>query len=348
MTVQRIDLRSDTVTTPTEEMRRAMAAAEVGDDVYGEDPTVLRLEEAAAERMGKEAALFVPSGTMGNLVAVLTHTTRGDEILLEAESHIYDYEVGGLSAVAGAVPRLIEGRRGKFGPDDVRAAVRAPNIHFPRPSLLCIENTHNRAGGTVWTPEEVRAVARAAQDLGLRVHMDGARIFNAAVALGCSAAELAAPVDSVMFCISKGLGAPVGSLLCGSREFILAARKNRKMVGGGMRQAGVIAAAGLVALDTMVERLAEDHENARRLAEGLSSIPGFRVEPEAVQTNMVMADVTGTGRDAPTVVAMLADEGVLANAMDSRVVRFVTHKDVSAADIDAALAAIGRAVATLR
>ncbi|MBX5477015.1 MAG: low-specificity L-threonine aldolase [Clostridia bacterium] len=344
----RIDLRSDTVTTPTEEMRRAMAAAEVGDDVYGEDPTVNRLEEVAAERMGKEAALFVPSGTMANLVAVLSHTRRGDEVILEADSHVYYYEVGGLSAVAGAVPRLIQGRRGKFGPEDVRAAVRAPNIHFPRPSLLCVENTHNRAGGTVWTPEEVRAVAEAAHNLGLRVHMDGARVFNAAVALGRPVKEIVAPVDSVMFCLSKGLGAPVGSVLCGSSEFIAAARKYRKMLGGGMRQAGVIAAAGLVALETMVERLAEDHANARRLAEGLAGIPGFRVDLETVQTNMVMADVSATGLDAPAVVERLAAEGVLTNAMDRHVVRFVTHKDVSAADIDAALAIIARAVAALR
>lgn len=274
-----VDLRSDTVTKPSPEMRRAMAEAEVGDDVYGEDPTVRELEETGAALVGQEAGLFVPSGTMGNQVAVLTHTRRGDEVFLEAESHIYYYEVGDIAALAGAQPRPIPGSRGRFTAADLRAAVREPNIHYPNPRLVCLENTHNRAGGAVWRPEEVDAVVEAAHELGLAIHLDGARLFNAAVALGLPAARLARGVDSVMFCLSKGLGAPVGSLLCGPAEWIERARKERKRLGGGMRQAGILAAAGLWALRHNVERLAEDHANARWLAEQLAQIRGLRVDP---------------------------------------------------------------------
>ncbi|MCL6581711.1 MAG: low specificity L-threonine aldolase [Firmicutes bacterium] len=339
----RIDLRSDTVTTPTPEMRRAMAAAEVGDDVYGEDPTVRRLEEKAAELLGKEAGLYVPSGTMGNLVAVMTHTSRGSEIILEAESHIYYYEVGGLAVVAQTLPRLIAGRRGCFGPEDLAAALRTPNIHFPTPALVCLENTHNRAGGAVWPPGLFDAVARAAHAAGLAVHLDGARIFNAAVRLGRPAAELVREADSVMFCLSKGLAAPVGSVLVGTRDFIARARKNRKIVGGGLRQAGVLAAAGLVALETMIDRLAEDHANARRLAEGLVGIPGLGVDLDGVETNMVMCSVEGLGVAAPDFARRLASKGVLVNAVDPRRLRFVTHKDVGRADIDRALVLVAEA-----
>jgi len=339
----RIDLRSDTVTTPTPEMRRAMASAEVGDDVYGEDPTVRRLEEKAAELLGKEAGLYVPSGTMGNLVAVMTHTSRGSEVILEAESHIYYYEVGGLAVVAQTLPRLIPGRRGCFGPEDLAAALRTPNIHFPTPTLVCLENTHNRAGGAVWSPDLFDAVARAAHAAGLAVHLDGARIFNAAVRLGRPAAELVQEADSVMFCLSKGLAAPVGSVLVGTRDFIARARKNRKIVGGGLRQAGVLAAAGLVALETMVDRLAEDHANARRLAEGLAGIPGLGVDLDGVETNMVMCSVEGLGVAAPDFARCLASKGVLVNAVDVRRLRFVTHKDVDAADIDRALTLVAEA-----
>ena len=336
----RIDLRSDTVTTPTPEMRKAMAAAEVGDDVYGEDPTVRKLEEKGATLLGKEDGLYVPSGTMGNLVAIMTHTARGNEIILEAESHIYYYEVGGLAVVAQVLPRLIAGRRGAFGPETLRATLRAPNIHFPIPALLCLENTHNRAGGAVWPPAEFEATAQAAHKAGLAVHLDGARIFNAAVFLSCTASELAREVDSVMFCLSKGLSAPVGSVLVGRKDFIARARKNRKVLGGGLRQAGVIAAAGLVALETMVDRLAEDHANAQTLATGLANTAGLRVDLEGVQTNMVMCFVDGLGVPAPEFARRLGEKGVLTNAVDAKKVRFVTHKDVSGADIGQALSVI--------
>ena len=257
-----IDLRSDTVTKPTSAMRQAMATAEVGDDVYEEDPTVRRLEALGAEMIGKEAALFVPSGTMGNQIAAMTHLNRGDEVILEAESHIFYYEVGGLALLSGAQARPLPGRRGFMEPEQITHAIREENIHFPRTGLLCLENTHNRAGGAVLTPEQTKAMAEAGRQKGIPVHLDGARIFNAAIALGIDVRELTAPVDSVMFCLSKGLGAPVGSILAGSKCFITHARKNRKVLGGGLRQSGVLAAAGLIALEQMVERLAEDHDHA--------------------------------------------------------------------------------------
>jgi threonine aldolase len=343
-----IDLRSDTVTTPTPEMRKAMAAAEVGDDVYGEDPTVRRLEERGASLLGKDDGLFVPSGTMGNLVAVMTHCARGDEVILEAESHIYYYEVAGLAALAQVLPRLIPGRRGTFGPDVLRSTLRPQNLHFPATSLVGLENTHNRAGGAVWPPAEFEATAAVAHEAGLSVHLDGARIFNAAAFLGRPAAELARGADSVMFCLSKGLSAPVGSLLVGARDFISRARKNRKMVGGGMRQAGVIAAAGLVALRTMVERLTDDHRNARALAEGLADIAGLVVDLDGVQTNMVMAGVGGLGLTAPQLTARLAARGVLVNAVDAVRVRFVTHRNVDRAGIGEALSVIAAVAAEAR
>ena len=262
-----IDLRSDTVTLPTPAMRQAMADAEVGDDVFGEDPTVNRLEERAAELLGKEAALFTASGTMSNLLAVLTHTQRGDEVLLGSEAHIFWSEVGGAATLVGVQPRTLPNRPdGTLDPTLVEAAIRRPDVHHPQTGLLCLENTHNRCGGGVMTVEETATLSEVAHDRGIPVHLDGARLFNAAVALERPAKDLTAPVDSVCFCLSKGLGAPVGSLLGGSREFVDRARKYRKMVGGGMRQAGVIAAAGLVALTTMIDRMAEDHANARRLA----------------------------------------------------------------------------------
>lgn len=332
-----IDLRSDTVTTPTDEMRRAMATADVGDDVYGEDPTVIRLEEKAAELLGKEAGLYVPSGTMGNLVAVMTHTSRGSEVLLEAESHTYYYEVGGMAVVAQVLPRTIVGERGCLTPEAVEGVLRTPNIHFPVPALLCLENTHNRAGGSVWPLDRFNAVAGVAHRAGLGVHLDGARIFNASVASGRPAAELVREADSVMFCLSKGLAAPVGSVLVGRADWIARARKNRKIVGGGMRQAGVIAAAGLVALNRMIDRLAEDHENARVLAHGLAEIAGLGVDLASVETNMVMCRVDGSGTSAPEFSRALAARGVLVNAVDPGRLRFVTHKDVGREDIDKAL-----------
>src|SRR3990170_1113533 len=286
-----IDLRSDTVTQPTEEMRAAMAAAPVGDDVFSEDPTVNALEALAAEMVGKEAAVFVPSGTMGNLIAVMAHTQKGDAIILEGESHTYRFEVGGVAAVAGVLPLPVAGVRGYVPPGTVREAVRGPNIHIAPPRLLCLENTHNRSGGTPFGPQEMDAVTGVARELGLAVHLDGARIFNAAVACGVPAPALTRGVDSVMFCVSKALSAPVGSLVCGSGEFVARARRFRKMVGGGMRQAGVIAAAGIVALRTMVQRLGDDHAAARRLGGGVAGRPGLRGGPGQGRANMGVGEL---------------------------------------------------------
>ncbi|MCL6450831.1 MAG: low-specificity L-threonine aldolase [Acetobacteraceae bacterium] len=328
-----IDLRSDTVTVPTPEMRRAMADAEVGDDVYGEDPTVNRLEELAASILGKEAGLLVVSGTMGNQVAVMTHCRRGDEILVEADAHIFYYEAGALAVLAGVQPRTVPGRAGVLEAEDVEAALRPPNLHFPPTSLLCLENTHNRAGGRVVPLEKLEAAAAVARRRGLRVHLDGARIFNAAVALGVPARRLAEAADSVMFCLSKGLSAPVGSLLVGSRDWIAEARRNRKIVGGGMRQAGVIAAAGIVALTRMVDRLAEDHENARILARNLAGIEGLGVDLASVETNMVMVDLIPPAPSGPEMVQRLGALGVKINAIGPRRLRAVTHKDVSRQDV---------------
>ena len=336
-----IDLRSDTVTEPTEEMREAMARARVGDDVLGEDPTVKDLEALAAEMLGKERGLFVPSGTMANLVAVMTHTQRGDEVLVEAEAHTYYYEVGSISAVAGVIPRPIPGRFGYIAPEQVRDAVRPPNVHFPIPRLLCLENTHNRAGGMPFSPEDMDAVCVAARELGLAVHVDGARIFNAAVALGVPASQLVRSADSVMFCVSKGLSAPVGSVLLGRAAFIERARRFRKMVGGGMRQAGVIAAAGIVALRTMVTRLATDHANARRLAEGMTRMPTLAVDLSRVRTNMVLVTVSGP-MTAAGVTERLKQEGILALSTGPSTIRMVTHRHITANDVDIALEAIRR------
>jgi threonine aldolase len=333
-----IDLRSDTVTVPTPAMRAAMAAAEVGDDVYGEDPTVRRLEELAAERVGMEAALFVPSGTMGNQLAVLSHCARGEELYAEETAHIYLNECGGPAVLAGVSVRPLSGQRGRFTPETLRAAVRPADVHYPPPRLVCLENTHNRAGGTVWPLAAIAAVAAEARHLGLAVHMDGARLFNAAVALGVPAARICAPLDSVMFCVSKGLAAPVGSLLCGRADFVARARRYRKLLGGGMRQAGVLAAAGIVALEQMVDRLAEDHANARRLAEGLAAVPGLRVDPGAVETNMVMVDLVAPAPAPAEVAAALRSRGVICGG-EGRRWRLVTHKDVDRAGVEQAIAA---------
>lgn len=328
-----IDLRSDTVTLPTEEMRRAMAEAEVGDDVYGEDPTIQRLERLAAEIMGKEAALFVPSGTMGNQVSVMTHTQRGDEVIMEAESHVYYYEVGAMAVLSGVQARPVPGRRGVMDPDDVRKAIRERNnIHFPRTSLVVLENTHNRGGGKVLPLENVKAISDIAHSNGLSVHMDGARIFNAQVATGIPVSEYAKYADSVMFCLSKGLCAPVGSMVVGSKDFINKARKNRKMLGGGMRQAGVLAAAGIIALTKMVDRLQEDHDNAKLLAQKLQQL-GYGVDPEEVETNMVVVNVTPTGKDVHTMEMELRSRGVLANANSPKTLRLVTHYGITRDDV---------------
>lgn len=332
-----IDLRSDTVTKPTAAMRAAMAAAEVGDDVYGEDPTVNRLEALAALKMGKEAALFVPSGSMGNSIALMTHCERGQEAICDSEAHILHYEMGAAAVVAGVQLHTLDKLHTVEGVAKLSGHIREEKSYLLRTRLICLENTLNRGGGSVMAAEQMAAVSRIGRERGLAVHLDGARIFNAALALQCDVQELAGHADSVMFCLSKGLGAPVGSLLTGSRKFIESARRNRKLLGGGMRQAGVLAAAGLVALaDTT--HLADDHRKAKLLAAGLGRLPGLSVDPAGVLTNMVLADVSRTFAAALDFTAKIAKAGVLAGAISPSMVRFVTHRDVSVEDIGEALA----------
>jgi len=338
-----IDLRSDTVTLPTVGMRQAMAMAEVGDDVYGEDPTVRRLEERAAELVGTEAALFVPSGTMGNQIAIACHTQPGQEVIVEADSHIYNVELATMARFSGVQPRVLVGEGGIFTGRDVLSAIR-PDIYYLAPTgLVCLENTHNGAGGRIWPLAGAREVLDLAHGRGIPVHLDGARIFNAAVATGIPARELAAGFDSVMFCLSKGLGCPVGSLLCGRREFIAAARRARKALGGGMRQAGILAAAGLYALDHHLDRLAEDHVHARLLAAGLSEIGGLSVSPP--ETNIVIFEIE-RGPDAAALCRGLATRGVLASPAGAgtspRRVRMVTHLGISCPDIERTLDLVAR------
>ena len=331
-----VDLRSDTLTLPTQAMRDAMARAEVGDDVWEEDPTVRRLEELAARRTGKEAALFVASGTQGNLVSVLVQTRHSQEIILDADSHIFNYE-GASSATFGGVQTLaLKTERGFLTPEQVREHIRPSNIHIPVTGLVCLENTHNRHGGTCCAPEEIEAVAAVAHAAGVPVHLDGARIFNAAVALGRPVGDFTRHVDSVTFCLSKGLAAPVGSLVCGSRDLILRARRVRKMLGGGMRQVGVLAAAGLVALESMVDRLAEDHANARRLAEGVARLPRVRLDLGKVQTNIVIFHLDRPG-GAPELVTGSVARKIKIHQIGPTSIRCVTHKDVDADDIGRAL-----------
>ncbi len=340
-----IDLRSDTVTLPSDAMRRAIAEAPVGDDVFGEDPSVLRLEAMAAERTGKEAAVFVASGTMSNLVAIMSHCDRGDEAIAGSEAHILHYEVAGAAAVAGVQLRAATNdARGRFDIDEVAALVRGQNVHFPRTALLCLENTQNRCGGAVIPVEHVEDLAALAHAHGVRVHIDGARIFNAAVAAGMPVADLAASADSIGFCLSKGLGAPVGSVLCGPAAFIARARKMRKMLGGGMRQAGIIAAAGVYALDHMVDRLADDHDNAQALARGLAELPMIDLDPASVETNIVIFRVRGDWLDF---ARGLKESGVLASVYGERTLRMVTHYGIGRADVDEALARVRHAAAAL-
>ncbi len=331
-----IDLRSDTITKPTEEMRRAMYEAELGDDVYGEDPTVNRLQELAAEKMGKEAALFVPSGTMGNQVAVLTHTNPGSEMIIEADAHIYYYEAAATSVFAGVQPRPLAGNRGVLSAELIEWAIREDDIHLPPTSLICLENTHNRAGGVVFPLEEMKKIHQVAVRHNLPVHLDGARIFNASLASGVSVKEYTECVNSVQFCFSKGLSAPVGSILAGPNDFIEEARRWRKRLGGGMRQAGVIAAAAIVALETMVDRLADDHANAKLLAEGLASVKGLDFDPADVETNIVIVK--------PTTISVhqlgneLEKKGVLSVVMEPDRIRLTTNRQVSRVDIEKTVA----------
>jgi threonine aldolase len=339
--VKIVDLRSDTVTLPTPAMREAIYRAEVGDDVFGEDPTVNRLEEMAARHLGKEAALYVVSGTMGNLVALLTHCGRGDEFIVGHIAHTFLYEAGGSAALGGIHPRTVPNQPdGTLDLADVEAAIRPENVHFPRSRLICLENTHNRCGGAVLTPEYTKAVCQLAHRHGLAVHLDGARVFNAAMALGVDVKELVKDVDSVQFCLSKGLSAPVGSVVCGDEEFIYEARRSRKIVGGGMRQAGFIAAAGIVALEQMVDRMAEDHDNARRLAEGLAGIPGLAIDVDRVKTNIVIFDLVSERLTPAELVARLGEGGVKLLAIEGRRLRAVTHYGIEAKDIELALAVI--------
>jgi threonine aldolase len=340
-----IDLRSDTVTRPTPAMRQAMFEAEVGDDVYGEDPTVNRLERRAAEIAGKEAALFVPTGTMGNTIAVKLHTEHGQEVIADARAHVLDYELSMVAWFSGCVIRAIHTADGILGWDEVKRHIRPVNPYSAPTGLVELENTHNMHGGTVYPLHTVREICEGAHELGVPVHMDGARIFNAAAALGTSVAEIAAPADTVMFCLSKALGAPAGSMLAGRAELIAKGRLYRKRLGGGMRQVGVLAAAGLVALEESPRLLCDDHANARFLAEGLSRLPGVEVDPHRVQTNIVVFDVAATGRAPADISAALRDRGVLINPINERQMRAVTHYDVGRAGCLQALEALAEVVA---
>jgi threonine aldolase len=335
-----VDLRSDTVTRPTPAMRRAMAEAEVGDDVYGEDPTVNRLEQRAAEIFGREAAIFVPSGTMGNAIAIRLHTHHGQEVICEERGHVFNYEMATMAAFSGCLARPIYGEDGVLTWAEVKKRI-APKIYYrAQTGLISLENTHNMAGGTVYPPEIADEICDGAHEMGIPVHLDGARIFNAATALGRPVAEITRKFDSVMFCLSKGLGAPVGSMLVGSHVFIERARACRKMLGGGMRQVGVLAAAGLIALEQMPARLAEDHRNARFLAEGLARIRGIKIDPARVRTNILVFDVSGTGMNTAELSRRLAERNILMNGINPELMRLVTHMDVDRGGCERALAAI--------
>lgn len=335
--METIDLRSDTVTKPTPAMRQAMYQAEVGDDVYGEDPTVNQLEELAAERLGKEAGLFVCSGSMGNLVALLTHCGRGDEVILGNQSHMFLAEQGGMAALGGITPYPLPNQAdGTLQLDDIEAAIRPNNPHFPRSRLICLENTHNKCDGTPLSLAYTSEVASLAHDRGLKVHLDGARVFNAAVALEIEVREVVRDVDSVMFCLSKGLSAPIGSMVCGSADFIAEARRARKVLGGAMRQVGIVAAAGIVALENMTDRLIDDHARARRLADGFAKLPGVEVSP--VTTNIVYFQVLkGASVSPQEVEASLADRGVQVISRGGGRFRAVTHYGIGDTEVERAL-----------
>lgn len=338
-----IDLRSDTVTLPTPAMREAIYHAELGDDVFGEDPSTNRLEKMAADQVGKEAALLVPSGTMGNLICVLTHCARGEEVILGDKSHTFLNEAGGMSALGGIQPHTVPNQPdGTMRLEDMEAAIRGDNVHFPRTRLICLENTHNRCNGSPLTAEYMDSVAALAKRHGLLVHLDGARVFNAAVALGVSVMELTRSVDSLIFCLSKGLSAPIGSMVCGSREFIAEALRTRKVLGGGMRQTGIIAAAGTIAVEQMVDRLSEDHMNARRLAKGIAQIPGLSIDPARIKTNIIFFDLVSDRLTADEFTKRVGQKGIKTLPTGPSRFRMVTHHGINSDDIDAALIALGQ------
>jgi len=340
--MKNIDLRSDTVTLPTQAMKEAIFNAELGDDVFSDDPTTIRFEQNAAELVGKEAALLVPSGTMGNLACVLTHCARGSEVILGDKAHQFLHEAGGMSALGGIHPHTIPNQPdGTMRLEDIEAAVRGDNEHWPRTRLVCLENTHNTCGGAPLTPEYTDSVVDLAKHHGLSVHLDGSRIFNSAVAQGVNVKELTRSVDSMTFCLSKGLSAPIGSVVCGSRGFIAEARRNRKILGGGMRQTGVIAAAGQIAIEQMLVRLAEDHDNALRLAEGIAKTPGLSCDPEQIKTNLVYFDLVGGGVTPEEFLKKVVEKGINFLITGPSRFRMVTHHGITEGDIDAALAAIG-------
>ncbi len=335
-----IDLRSDTVTRPSPAMREAMAGAEVGDDVFGEDPTVNRLQAEVATILGKEAALFVPSGTMGNQLCIKTHTSPGDEVIAERGAHVFNYETAGAAFLSSVQIHVIDGERGIMRADQIRKSIR-PNLYYmPRTRLICLENTHNRAGGTIYSLDIIREIRTLAEEFGIRMHLDGARLWNACAATGIAPAEYARYFDSVSVCLSKGLGAPVGSVIAGPRAFIDDARHYRKIFGGGMRQAGVLAAAGLFALKNNRARLVEDHEKATWLARELSSIPGFGIDMATVQSNIIIIDVEATGRQPESILDDLKKRGVLLSAGNYMGLRAVTHLDVTKAQVEEAATAI--------
>jgi len=339
-----IDLRSDTVTKPSPAMRRAMAEAEVGDDVYLEDPTANYLQARAAELFGREAALFVPSGSMGNLTCIMAQTRRGQEVICEAAGHVYNYEMASMSALGGVLPRLVPTENGIMIWEQISRAIREKAYYRPQTALVALENTHNMAGGTVYPKQLADEICDRAHEAGLAVHLDGARIFNAAVYLGEDVAEITKKFDSIQFCLSKGLGAPVGSMIVGSKDFIERCRVIRKMLGGGMRQVGVLAAAGLVALEQGPKRLHIDHDNAQVLAQGLAKIPGIRIDPNKVQTNIVIFEVGQAGLTSAQFIERLAQRKVLGGAVDSTRVRMVTHLDVSREDVEQAVRMVGEVV----
>lgn len=340
-----IDLRSDTVTLPSPAMREAIFNAELGDDVFGDDPTVNRLQEKAADLVGKEAALLVPSGTMANLVSVLTHCQRGEEVILGSQAHMFWYECGSVSAVGGIHPHTVPNQKdGTILLEDIESAIRPLNDHFPRTALIWLENTHNRCKGAVLTPQYMDSVGALARQKGLKLHVDGARIFNAAVALAVDVKELTRSVDSLSFCLSKALACPVGSLVCGSKRFIAEARRMRKQLGGGMRQAGIIAAAGLVALDEMIDRLGEDHANARLLAQGISNIEGLSVDIERVQTNMVYLEIANPAVEPQAFLQQCRTRGLDFVQIDARGFRMVTHYGIEKSHIDEAICILQQVV----